>query len=397
MSIEAHTIQTLAHSLSGELVNIRRYIHQNPELSFHEFQTTEYIRQLLTSWGIEILDYGLDNGVVGLLRGNQDNGKCIALRADLDALPIHELTGKEYASAEQGIMHACGHDAHTTCLLGAAKILHTLREQWEGSIKLIFQPGEEKFPGGASLLIEKGVLENPSVDAAIALHVYPELEAGKVGFRSGSYMASADEIYITIHGTGGHGALPHIQTDAVYVASQVIVNLQAVISRMMPASVPAVLSFGRMIADGATNVLPPKVEIAGTFRCMDETWRKTAHAQIFSVVQGITSAYNARHDMEILNGYPSLYNDPLLTENCSVAAREYVGEDNVVPLDIRMTAEDFAWYSRKAPVCFFRLGTGGPGDQNRHSVHSPYFDIDENALVTGAGMMAWLGTRYLSR
>lgn len=390
-------IREKAEQYFPEVQAIRHHIHSYPELSFEEHNTSAFIASRLANWGIKHQTGVAGTGVVGILEGKNPGKRCIALRADMDALPIQELNDTEYRSQNDGVMHACGHDVHSSCLLGAAKILHELRDEWEGTIKLIFQPGEEKHPGGASLMIAAGVLENPKPEAILALHVYPHLPCGTAGFRAGQYMASADEIYITIEGRGGHAALPHQTVDPIVVAAQVITSLQQVISRKANPLIPSVLTFGKIAGGFATNVIPDKVEILGTFRTMDEKWRYEAHKWIHEIIEHTCAAYGAKATVEIPKGYPSLYNDPSLTLHAENWAREYLGAENVHTLDLRMAAEDFSFYTLHTPGCFFRIGTNQNNEKFLAPVHNARFDIDENALKTGVGLMAWCAYNAVSR
>ncbi len=392
--IEVAEIKLMAEQISEKLVGIRRHIHQNPELSFQEFETTNYIEQKLEAIGIANYYRLTETGVVAEIEGKGE-GKVLALRADIDALPITEALDRSYRSKKEGLMHACGHDVHTTCLLGAAEILYKTKEHWKGKVKLIFQPGEEKLPGGASIMIEKGVLKNPNPQAIFGQHVHPDLPAGKVGYREGMFMASADEIYIKISGKGGHAAQPHKTTDPIYCAAMLITQLQQVVSRNCPPSIPSVLSFGKILANGATNIIPAEVLIEGTFRTMNEEWRAQAHHHILKIGEGLSKSTSNQIEVEILKGYPFLENDPELTFHFKKNAEEYLGSENVINLDLRMTAEDFAWYSQEIPGCFYRLGTGNSEKGIIHEVHTSQFDIDERALSIGAGLMAWNAIKLL--
>ena len=382
-------IRDKAKQYFPEIQAIRHHIHAHPELSFEEYKTAAFVSAKLTEWGIKHQTGVAGTGIVGLIEGKNPGKRCIALRADMDALPIQEQNEAPYCSQNDGIMHACGHDVHTSCLLGAAKILNDLRSEWEGTIKLIFQPGEEKHPGGASLMIAAGVLENPKPNAIYALHVYPHLPSGTVGFRAGQYMASADEIYITIEGKGGHAALPHQTVDPIAIAAQVITGLQQIISRKGNPLIPSVLTFGMIKGGFATNVIPDKVELLGTFRTMDEPWRAEAHKWIKDFTEQTCAAYGAKAIVDMPPGYPSLFNDPTLTAKAEGFAKEYMGAANVRTLDLRMAGEDFSFYTHHVPGCFFRIGTSKDGKQFTAPVHNAHFDIDEDALITGMGMMAW--------
>jgi amidohydrolase len=390
-------IKLLSSQFHADVTGIRRHLHQHPELSFHEFQTSEYIWKALDAMGISEKSMMAGTGIVALIKGQDPDSKTVALRADMDALPIVETNEVPYKSVHNGVMHACGHDAHTASLLGAARILNDIKADFKGTVKLIFQPGEEKLPGGASMMISEGVLQNPAPAGIIGQHVMPLIEAGKVGFRSGIYMASTDEIYITVKGKGGHGAMPHLNIDPVYISAQMIISLQQVVSRITNPTMPSVLSFGKVIANGATNVIPDSVYIEGTFRTLDEKWRDEAHVRIRKIAESVVEGMGARIDLEIRRGYPALVNDPLLTASAKAGAVEYLGEENVVDLDIWMAAEDFAFYSQQTSACFYRLGTRNESRGITSSVHTPTFDIEEKALQTGMGLMAYLAVRELGK
>lgn len=382
-------IQTLSRQLLPEIIEIRRYLHQNPELSFNEVETAAFICKILDGIGISYTTGWAGHGIVGTIRGKSE--KVIALRADMDALPIQEQSDKSYISKRSGVMHACGHDAHMSALLGASMILKRLEDQLPYTIRLIFQPGEEKLPGGASMMIEAGVLRNPVPECIIGQHVYPSMETGKVGVRPGLYMASADEIYITVEGKGGHAAMPHECVDTILAASQLIVSLQQLVSRHCPPAIPSVLSFGKFnTIGGATNIIPNTVKIEGTFRTMDEKWRSEAHERIQNIAGDTAASYGARVHVQIIKGYPCLVNNETLTIQLRDAMEQYSGKQNVEHLDLRMTSEDFAFYSHEIPACFYRLGTGNVAKSIYAGVHTPTFDIDEDALETGMGMLAWL-------
>lgn len=387
-------ILALASQIHGDVILDRRHLHQNPELSFHEYQTSAFVAAALDKLGIPHQNMA-GTGIVALLTGRKPSEAVIALRADMDALPITEANNVSYISKNSGLMHACGHDVHTSSLLGTAKILSQLKDEFAGTIKFIFQPAEEKLPGGASLMIQDGVLENPKPSAVIGQHVMPLIDCGKVGFRSGKYMASADEIYVTVHGKGGHGAQPHQNIDPVVIASHIIIALQQIVSRFADPKLPTVLSFGKITANGATNVIPNKVELEGTFRTLDEKWRKEAHVKMKKMAEGIAEAMGGSCDFNIMVGYPFLVNEEKLTANVRAYAEEYLGKENVEDLDIWMAAEDFAYYSQVADACFYRLGTRNEERGITSSVHTPTFDVDENSLQISTGLMAYIALKQL--
>ncbi len=384
-------IKKLAKENFEKYRSIRHHLHANPELSYQEFNTSVFVQEHLSRLGIPF-SVMAGTGVIGILQGKPSD-RVVALRADMDALPLQEENDVPYASTIKGVMHACGHDVHTTCLLGAAEILNELKAEWEGTIKLIFQPGEEKNPGGASLLIKEGVLENPAPTAIFGLHVHPMLETGRLSFRAGKAMASADEIYVTIKGKGGHAATPHLTTDTVLTASQIVVALQQVVSRNNNPFSPSVLSICSFQGGFTTNVIPSEVKLMGTFRAMDEKWRFEAHKRITEIVEHVGKSQGAEVDLKIDVGYPTVYNDPALYDVARKVGEEYMGTDNVEESELRMGAEDFGYYSQKIPGCFFRLGTGNKLRGIDSGVHTPTFDIDENAIEIGMGMMAYLGAR----
>lgn len=335
--------------------------------------------------------------MVAIIEGKNPSNKTIALRADMDALPIEEQNEVSYKSRNHGVMHACGHDVHTSCLLGAANILFQLKDEFNGTIKLLFQPGEERLPGGASLMIKEGALQNPNPTGIFGQHVMPLLPVGKVGFRSGLYMASTDELYVTVKGKGGHGAMPHLNIDPVLIAANIITSLQQIVSRNAQPIVPSVLSFGKVIANGATNIIPNEVYMEGTFRTLDEAWRAEAHAKMKKMAEGIAESMGGSCEFEIRKGYPFLKNDEALTGRAKQAAVQYMGAENVVDLDIWMAAEDFSYYSQEMPATFYRLGTRNEAKGITSSVHTPTFDIDETALEHGMGLMAWLALQELGQ
>ena len=384
------SIREAARRLYPEIVALRRAFHSRPELSFDEHETSARVQTYLQQLGISFTTGWAGHGVVATLNGPSD-GPTVMLRADMDALPIQEENEVPYKSQHNGIMHACGHDVHTSCLLGAAAILAAHKAHLKGDVTFIFQPGEEKFPGGASIMLREGLFEHRKPEAMIALHVHPPLQAGHVGFRSGQYMASADEIYITVHGRGGHAATPHQCIDPVAMAARVVIALQEIISRSKDPLSPGVLTIGKIWSDGgATNIIPDRVFMEGTLRAMDESWRKRAHEQITKTVTGICEAGGGTADVRIAIGYPSLFNDESVTAACTRAAKSFLGQEKVHDLPQRMSSEDFAFYSQIVPCTFFRLGTGWPEPEKNFPVHTSRFDINEVALETGMGLMAYL-------
>lgn len=389
-------IKKLAEENFKEIQEIRHHLHANPELSFEEHNTSKFISDTLTKWGIPHQKDVADTGIVVLIEGKNPSKKVTALRADIDALPIKEQNDVPYKSTNEGVMHACGHDVHTSSLLGTAKILNDCKEDFEGTFKLIFQPGEEKIPGGASLMIKEGVLKNPDADNIIGQHVMPLIPVGKVGFRSGMYMASADEIYVTVKGKGGHGAMPEFNVDPVLITSHIIVALQQIISRNASPKIPSVLSFGKVIAEGATNVIPNEVYVEGTFRTLNEDWRASAHEKMKKMAEGIAESMGGTCEFEIRKGYPFLTNEPELTERAKQNAIEFLGKENVLDLDIWMAAEDFSYYSHEVDACFYRLGVRNEEKGITSSVHTPTFNIDEQALETGMGLMSWLAIQEIN-
>lgn len=383
-------IKALSAAYHGDVVVLRRYLHRHPELSLHEHQTAGYIANELRAMGISFKEGIAGTGLVGIIEGKRDSGRVVALRADMDALPIQEENDVPYKSLNDGVMHACGHDAHMACLLGAARILHQLRDEWSGTVKLIFQPSEEKCPGGAHLMIAEGVLENPKVAGVFGQHVFPALPAGQVGIRSGKYMASADEIYITVKGRGGHAATPHMLIDPVVIGSHIVIALQSVVSRFAKPTMPSVLSFGRFTATGRTNIIPDEVKIEGTFRTFDEGWRANALDRIRETAVNLAKSMGAGCEVFVEKGYPFLVNDPGLSAAFKEIATEYLGAENLVELDLAMTSEDFAFFSHELPSCFYRFGIGNVAKGIVSNLHTPTFDIDEKSLETGMGLFACL-------
>jgi amidohydrolase len=387
-------IKRSAQKICSEVIANRRHLHAHPELSFCEYETSGFIKQKLGQMGISWMAMA-DTGIVAVIQGEIASQRVIALRADIDALPIAEDNEVPYASQNTGIMHACGHDAHTSSLLGAAQILQSLKSKFGGTIKLIFQPAEEKLPGGASIMIKEGVLENPVPEAIIGQHVMPALECGKIGIREGRFMASMDEIFVKVRGKGGHGAQPHQNIDPVLITSHIIVALQQIVSRMADPMLPTVLSFGKVIANGAINVIPDEVYIEGTFRTLDEKWRDEAHVKIKTMAETIAKSMGGSCEFNIVRGYPPLVNEKRLTEHVRSFAEDYLGKENVLDLDVWMAAEDFAYYSQAANSCFYLLGVGNKEKGITSSLHTPTFNIDENALTLSTGLMAYIALKQL--
>lgn len=388
-------IKTLAKSKSEEIIAIRRHLHAHPELSFHEFNTAKFIAKTLRSENIAVQEGIAKTGLLAIIQGKNPTKRAVALRADIDALPIQEANEVAYKSTVEGVMHACGHDVHTASLIGTASILNTLKDRFEGTIKLIFQPAEEKAPGGALSMIQEGVLENPKPASILGQHVYVNTPIGKVGFVEGVSTASADDLYLTVEGKGGHAAMPERNIDPVVIAAHIIIALQQIVSRNCNPLIPSVLSFGKVVADGVTNIIPNKVNIEGTFRTIDEEWRKEAHQKIIHMAQGMAEAMGGSCECIIEKGYPPLEQDPALTQRAKEGAKEFIGKDNVVDLERLMGAEDFSYYAKKTAGCFYLLGVGNEAQGITSNVHTPTFDIDEGALTIGIGLMAWLALKEL--
>jgi amidohydrolase len=384
-------IKDLAKQYAPEFIAVRRHLHAHPELSYKEFETSKFVQQKLTEFGIPF-EIKATTGVVGLIEGKNPSKKIIALRADMDALPIKEENDIPYKSQNEGVMHACGHDVHTSVLLGASKILNEIKNEFEGTIKLIFQPGEERNPGGASLLIKEGVLENPKPEAIFGLHVHPGLPTGQLSFRGGVVMASADEIYITVRGKGGHAAAPHTTVDTILIASHLVVALQQIISRNRNPFSPSVLSITSFQGGHTTNVIPSEVKLMGTFRAMDEAWRFKAHELIRKEAIGLVESMGAKIDLHIDVGYPVVFNSVKLNSLAMQQAEIFMGKENISETEMRMGAEDFGYYTQLIPGCFYRLGVMNIEKGIASGVHTPTFNIDESAIEIGMGMMAWLGS-----
>ncbi len=388
-------IKSLSETYSQETIGLRRHLHANPELSYEEFNTAKFVAAKLRSYGIDPQEGIATTGIVAVIKGKNPDKKTVALRADMDALPIEEANQVPYKSTKPGVMHACGHDVHTSSLLGTARILSEIKDQFEGTVKLIFQPGEEKNPGGASYMIRDGALQNPAPASIIGQHVMPLVQVGKIGFREGMYMASSDEIYLKVIGKGGHGAAPELTIDPIVIASHIIIALQQIISRNASPKQPTVLTFGRIIGEGATNIIPNEVNIAGTFRALNEEWRASGLEKIKKMAETIADGMGGKCEVTISHGYPYLENNPELTRRIRHAAEEYVGKENVVDIDLTLGSEDFAYYSHVVPASFYRLGTRNESKGITSYVHTPTFDIDEDALKIAPGLMAWMAVNEL--
>jgi amidohydrolase len=387
-------VKQLARNNKEEVLTFRRHLHANPELSFHEYKTSAFIKRQLDKIGISWQAMA-DTGIVAMIKGDQPSDRVIALRADMDALPITEENNLAYKSVNNGVMHACGHDVHTSCLLGTAAILESMKKSFGGTVKLIFQPAEEKLPGGASLMIGEGVLQNPVPSSVTGQHVMPFIETGKIGLRAGKMMASMDEIYVTVSGKGGHGAQPHKNIDPVTISSQIIIALQQIVSRTANPTIPSVLSFGKVIANGSVNVIPDQVYMEGTFRTMNEGWRSEAHLKMKKIAEGIAESFGAHCDFNIKKGYPFLVNEEKLTRQVTGFAGEYLGKENVMEVEQWMAAEDFAYYSQVTDACFYLLGSGNKEKHITSSLHTPTFNVDEECLMIGSGLMAYVAIRQL--
>lgn len=397
-TILQNEIKHLSNSYFQETVSNRHHLHKYPELSFHEFETADFVENKLREIGFTHINRVSQTGVVALLHEPQKSGKVVGLRADLDALPINETNEVPYKSVNPGIMHACGHDVHTSILLTSAKILFQLRHEIQGNVKFIFQPGEELLPGGASLLIKEGVLHNPEVDCLIAQHVTPQIHAGKIGFKKGLFMASTDEIYLTVMGKGGHAAMPDTYINPLLIAGEIITRLHKffMVDKVENINqIPTVLAFGKIEGKGATNVIPDVVSIAGTFRTLNEGWRNSAHEKMLGLSHQIATEMGGKCEMKIMKGYPCLINDETVTELCIRAASSVIGAENVINLSHRMTAEDFAYYSQHKPACFYRLGTGNPEKKSTSNVHTADFDIDEDVLKDAPAVMSTMAIQLL--
>ena len=396
MSDPANAIRRQAEEYYSEIVSIRRHIHQFPELSKQEKKTMEFIGSKLREYGISYKDNIGGYGIVGIIEGREPQAACLALRADMDALPVNELNEVVYKSATPGIMHACGHDVHMACLLGAAKILNGMKEHFRGTIKLFFQPSEETYPGGAIQMIQSGVMENPKPDFVLGQHVFPFLSAGEVGFKPGMFMASTDEFFITVRGKGGHGAMPQTAVDPILIASHIVIALQQIVSRNANPLVSTVVTVGRFIGEGRTNVIPDTVRLEGTVRTFDEEWRARVHDTIRRIANGTAEAMGGSCDITINGGYPFLFNNEDLTLKLISLAGEYLGENKVKPMEQKMGAEDFAYFAQQAPGCLYGLGTADPALGTGPNLHAAGFNVDESSIRTGMGLMAWMAVRLLN-
>lgn len=394
--MDKDTVKKLTREIYPDLITFRRWLHQNPELSFEENNTSNYISDVLKAHNISFRDGIAGTGIIATLKGELGTGKTIALRADMDALPIKEATDLPFASKNEGVMHACGHDAHSASLLGTGILLNRLKAHWGGTILLLFQPGEEKFPGGASMILKEGALNHPRPDLIIGQHVLPEMACGNVGFKKGMYMASGDEVHITIEGKGGHAAMPHNLNDTILAASQVIVNLQQIVSRIVPANIPTVLSFGHIEGKGATNIIPEVVTIAGTLRTMNEDWRTIIKEKIRHIAESTALTYGCRAHVDIKDGYPMVYNNELVTDQAKELAAEFLGIEHVEEMETRMTAEDFGFYSQEFPATFYRFGVS-QNDNGTGDLHTPRFNLNEKSLETACGLMTWIALNLLRR
>ena len=390
-------IKVLADKYYEEVVKHRKHLHSNPELSFKEYNTSKYIKDFLKKNNIEYTGGYVKTGIVAHIAGKNPSKKTIALRADIDALPILEKNEGDYKSQNEGVMHACGHDVHTSSMLGVCKILNDLKNSFEGTFKIVFQPGEELLPGGASLMLKEGALKNPNAELIIGQHVYPQLEAGQVGFKKGMYMASADEIYVTVKGKGGHGALPNACIDSILLASHIVVALQQIVSRNANPTIPSVLTFGHIEGIGATNIIPEEVKIKGTFRTFDEVWRKEAKIKMKKMAEAIAEGMGGSCNFDIHDGYPFLTNDDNATQVAWEAANEFLGKEMVFPLNLRMTSEDFAFYSQEIPSCFYRLGIANTEKGINSGLHTNTFDIDHESLRTSIGLMSFIAIEMISQ
>ena len=396
MSDLANAIRRQAEEYYSEVVSIRRHIHTHPELSKQEKNTMDFIAGKLTEYGIPFKDNVGGFGIVGIIGGSDPQAACIALRADMDALPVNETNEVAYRSVNPGVMHACGHDVHIASLLGTAKILNGMKEQFRGTIKLFFQPSEETYPGGAIQMIEAGAMENPKPDFVLGQHVFPFLKTGEVGFKPGMFMASTDEFFITVKGKGGHAAMPQTTVDPILIASHIVVALQQIVSRNANPLLSTVVTVGRFIGEGRTNVIPDTVRLEGTVRTFDEPWRSQVHDTICRIASGTAEAMGGSCEIIINRGYPYVFNNEDLTHKLISLAGEYLGENNVKSMEQKMGAEDFAYFAQHSPACLYGLGIADPAIGTGPNLHTSGFNVDESSIKTGMGLMAWLAVRLLN-
>lgn len=385
----------LSNKIKKDVIEWRNYLHQNPELSGEEYNTSRFVIDTLKSFGINNIEKNIGRtcGLTAIIEGKSDF--TVALRADMDALPIYEKTGKEYCSRTEGVMHACGHDVHTSVLLGAAKILNEIKEELPGNIKLIFQPAEERTDkDGAKKLVEEGVLNN--VSAIFGLHVFPEIECGKIGTRRGQLMASADVFHIKIKGKGAHASRPHMGVDPVLISAQVINSLHHIVSRKVDPLHPAVITIGKIRGGNAENVIPDEVELSGTVRTLSVNLRNQIPTWIENMLSGVTSSYGGSYSFDYHYGTAPVINSSETTEFSFDALKELFSKENVVELEYpSMGGEDFGEYLVQVPGTFLRLGVRNSEKGITAPLHSPYFDIDEDALPIGVSSLAYLAYKWL--
>lgn len=380
-----------AQQIFSQLISIRRRLHSFPETAWQEYETTQYIKAFLENLGLEIIPWGGETGVVALLHGRKP-GKTVALRADMDALPIQENNTVPYASQKDGVMHACGHDAHMTCALGAAAILAKAADEISGTVKFIFQPAEE-LGGGGTVMVDKGVLLNPRVDAVFALHCQPGLQAGHIGIKEGPLMAGVDPFKITVTGTSGHGALPHTAVDPFIAAAAIVQALYSLTAREINSLDSAVLSLGMIHGGNARNIIPEKVEMTGTIRSFNSEVRDHLLSRVTDMVKSLAAAYRTEAQVRFDAGYLPVINPPSLAAFCEKSLKKLLTEKRVTAAEMVMVTEDFVEYQKVVPGVLMWLGTGGDG--YNHPLHSCNFDIDEQALIYGAAGLAQLAADYL--
>lgn len=386
---------TITQELSENFEEIkkwRRYLHQHPELSFEEVQTAKFIEEKLISFGLEVQTQIGGNGLVGILKGSKP-GKTIALRADFDALPIEDEKDVPYKSLNPGVMHACGHDGHTSALLGTAKVLSKYRDGIKGTIKFIFQHAEEKPPGGAKFMIEENILED--VDYVFGAHLASDLPIGKIAVGEGFKMAAVDKFEIIIEGKGGHGARPHNSIDSLVIGTNIVNSLQQIVSRKIDPLQSAVVTIGIFHAGTAFNVIPGKAKIEGTVRTFDEQVRDQVEEEINTIVKGITSGFHASYKIDYLRGYPALYNHKAETATVRNLFSEVFSEENVIEMKTSMGAEDFAYFLKEKPGTFFNVGSWNNSENTHYPHHHPKFDFDEKALINIGKAFVKIVSHYL--